>query len=110
MRDLAAILYGEGSNNRGAIRETMEAVLKITPPRFEITESRWDFNGSHRVTVRDNETRTASRKAQRKARDLAKQVVAMPHLTVWTRLDRTEADGSTTLYTFTVSRLDRSYR
>lgn len=76
----------------------------------EIVSSMWDHNGSFRVTVAGPWPRTAN--GERAARRKARTVDAM-RLTQWTRLDHVSLESqwkpTRVLYTFTVSRLDRSH-
>lgn len=80
--------------------------------RFEVITSEWDGNGTHTVTVRDNESAFTTGKTIRAARDAARRGVSRPDLVRWTRHTRRYIDQETTktVYVFRVSRLERSYR
>lgn len=80
-----------------------------TLDRPEVLSRTWDHNGSARVEVAGPWPRTAN--SERAARRAARNSDPMG-LTKWTRLDSVslDAESGRVVYTFTVSRLDRSFR
>lgn len=87
--------------------------MSTTPrrERFRVVSNEWDSNGAHRVVIRDTQSAFRTAKTERAARDVARQSVSRPDLVQWTRLDRVVLDTDLKMtYSFTVSRLDRSYR
>lgn len=83
----------------------------------QVTDTRWDSNGATHVTVREmigghnfSGWFGGKPRAIRAMRDTAKQAVERPDKTQWTRLDRVWFADGVMHATFTVSRLDPSYR
>lgn len=87
--------------------------MSTTPrrERFAVVSNEWDSNGAHHVVIVDAESAFRTAKTERAARDVARQSVSRPELVQWTRLDQVALDDDLKMtYSFTVSRLDRSYR
>lgn len=74
-----------------------------------VTQIRWDGNGSHVVTVETPYPNTAAHESA--ARHAARRAVPHSETVQWTRRDHVSLSESCgILYHFTVSRLDPSYR
>lgn len=87
--------------------------MSTTPlrERFQVVSSEWDSNGAHHVVIEDTQSAFRTAKTERSARDVARQSVSRPELVQWSRLDRVALNDDLKMtYSFTVSRLERSYR
>jgi len=74
-----------------------------------VTEVRWDGNGSHTVIVETPYPNTSAHESA--ARKAARRAVPRPEAVQWTRKNRvTLSETGRIVYHFTVSRLDRGYR
>lgn len=90
--------------------------------RFEVTSSTWDHNGSHDVKIIDHRAGSVGEtvppnvieRERAQLRRLARRADPMQHLAQWTRLDTIDEiatdDGPRLHYSYTVSRLDGTYR